>query len=544
MDKDYSRILLAMPSILTSAVLCLLVAATPSSAEPMTELEVKAAVETWLRGVITDGRADATIEDMEPHEVDGETVAYIAHLKDGGFCLCGADDLVLPVYFYSPNGVYDPDNPSHEYILWEIGARLAGHRKSLMGGDPDLESYREALVERAVRWDDLAARRIPPRPSQARAQSEPDMMVLPVTSKWSQNSPYNDACPSWAGPPGHPTPALDRPKVGCVATATAQTMYYWRWPEVGAGSYINTWLYAIFDHWEAAQLDTDPGIDPYVWQGRLEWHSGPVASLRAGAHWDNSAYNKAREISDDPDYLAALADLWSRAGWLFGAAEVDFGAATYDWDQIHDEHFDGDGVDDSEVAKLCYHVGVAVQMDWGLFLSTTNTGAAGDALHYHFGYYPGHYASRSVAAMIDEIQWLRPLIIRGNRPGQTVGHAWVAYGYDTATSPDTTLFLMNLGRGGDNDGWYACDEVDLGYTANQQHLIRISPGVVAFVGDGGPGIGWPASPYGGIAEAVDQALDGTTLIFKAGSTNTFTEASLVIDRPFTLKGLDVLVHRQ
>jgi hypothetical protein len=145
--------------------------------------------------------------------------------------------------------------------------------------------------------------------------------------------------------------------------------------------------------------------------------------------------------------------------------------------------------------------------------------------------------------MTEEIQWLRPLVIRGNRPGQSVGHAWVAYGYDTATDPDTA-FMMNLGRGGDDDGWYLCDEVDLGYTANQKHVIRIAPGSVAFVGNGTTGNGWPATPYGGLAAAVDQAADGTTLIFKAGSTNTFAGTSLVIDRPYTLKGYDVTIARE
>ncbi len=537
MNASVSRVSAMVSFSRMSAVLCLLFAVVPLCAEPKTEQEVAAAVETWLQGVITDARADAAVERMEPYVVDGATVAYIVHLAGGGFCLSGADDLVLPVYFYSPEGTYDPDDPNHQFILWEITARLAAIKEAEEKDDPKLESYVDTMADRSAMWADLSVGRAP-----ARGRADPEMLILPLTSIWSQRSPYNDWCPSMAGPPGHPAPPEEHPKVGCVALATAQTMYYWQWPETGVGSYGTSWAFARFDDWEATQLATDPGIDSSVWQGRLEWHSGPVAMLRASGDWDNSAYKKAQEISDDPAYLGALAELWSRVGWHLALVEADFGATTYDWDLMHDEHVDGDGAPDDEVAKLCFHVGVAVKMDWGLFLSTAQTGDVVNALYSYFKYYIPHYSNRSIAAMTEEIQWLRPLVIRGNRPGQSVGHAWVAYGYDTATDPNTS-FMMNLGRGGDDDGWYVCDDVDLGYTANQQHVIRIAPGSVAFVGNGATGNGWPATPYGGIAAAVDEAADGTTLIFKSGSTNTFAGTSLVIDRPYTLKGYDItIVH--
>lgn len=73
---------------------------TPVSvqAAPVMEQDVVAATETWLQHVIGAARPDAVIEQMEPHVFEGRTVGYVAHLVDGGYCLCGADDLVLPAY--------------------------------------------------------------------------------------------------------------------------------------------------------------------------------------------------------------------------------------------------------------------------------------------------------------------------------------------------------------------------------------------------------------------------------------------------------------
>lgn len=68
------------------------------------------------------------------------------------------------------------------------------------------------------------------------AISAQDRHQLPAASispllgsiKWNQNAPYNNLCP-----PGCP--------VGCVATAMAQIMYYWKYPEHGFGSHQYKW---------------------------------------------------------------------------------------------------------------------------------------------------------------------------------------------------------------------------------------------------------------------------------------------------------------
>lgn len=102
---------------------------------------------------------------------------------------------------------------------------------------------------------------------------------------------------------------------------------------------------------------------------------------------------------------------------------------------------------------------------------------------------------------------------------------------------------MNMGWGGSSDGWYTFDSAP--FPLNHDMMTRIAPqDMVKFAGGGVAGDGSPNEPYLGIEEAIAGAPDGATLIFKAGSDNTFSAATLVIDRPFTLRGHDVVIRKE
>ncbi len=90
--------------------------------------------------------------------------------------------------------------------------------------------------------------------------------------------------------------------------------------------------------------------------------------------------------------------------------------------------------------------------------------------------------------------------------------------------------------------WYSLDQV---FPKNQDMTIQIAPlNVVKFVGAAVSGHGSPAAPYLGIEEALANASDGATLIFKAGSDNTFAASALTIDRPLTLKAMGATIRKQ
>ena len=115
---------------------------------------------------------------------------------------------------------------------------------------------------------------------------------------------------------------------------------------------------------------------------------------------------------------------------------------------------------------------------------------------------------------------------------------WVVSGYSKATDPDR-LFWMNMGWRSGEVAWYTWDHY---FPVGQEHVTNIAPLKMKFVGDTNPGDGTPDNPYEDIEEALVGAPNGTTLIFKAGSVNTFDAGTLVINRPLILKGYDAVIQ--
>ena len=260
-------------------------------------------------------------------------------------------------------------------------------------------------------------------------------------------------------------------------------------------------------------------------------------------YWDHSLYLAARKINDnDSAYLTALQAMWDRLPTASTQHSANFGATTYNWGIMPDTAMDPPDIGDLEVAKLSFHGGIAVQMNWGIKVSTSGNHAAVSALENYFRYnLDAIDGGLGTGTMIEEIQWLRPLILGGCRDASVGGgcHSWIVYGYNLGIAPDHQ-FLINMGWGGSNDGWYTLDSMPFNLT--QSHSTQIAPLNVKFVGALNPGDGSPDDAYENIEEALLEASDGDTLIFKAGSINTFSAASLIINRPVSLKGYNVMIQ--
>jgi hypothetical protein len=509
------------------------------------ELDVRSAVQTWVRGVTADARPDAFIERMEPFIVEGGTAAYIAHLSGGGFCLCGADESVLPVYFYSPWGTYDPGNPGCQDILEEIASRTK-YLKEGMGGDILATAHQQAISERVQYWRELVSGNVSKRGDHVQgALAEPDSMSLPLTSRWGQGSPYNDQCPQL-------TPGADEHTiVGCTATAISQVMYYWQWPNTGVGTHTGSeYDYRWRSTWDEEPLSVDPNVPSTAfWATRLRWTSASGGRLQINGYWEAGTYTNAQSISTNTAYLAALATLYGRLTQATTTNSANFGATTYRWDLIRDVHTDPPDAPDAAVATLCFQVAVALDTEFGLGWSGSDLWRAVDPsnnrkpLVNNFLYdADAYYGHANISALVtEEIQWLRPVAFSGS--GSIGGHAWILYGYNKGTDPNRQ-FKMNMGWYGGSDGWYSLDNVPLSLTQNHGYLIYVAPqDVVGFIGNTASGDGSPLEPYIDITQAVSTASSGTTLIFKAGSDNTFT-APLTITKALTLKGRDVTIRKK
>jgi hypothetical protein len=270
-------------------VLSSVIASGSLIAGPLNQQEIRPAIETWVRYVTADARPDAVIEDMEPYVANGIPIAYVAHLADSGFCICGADDRFLPVYVYSPDGTYDPENEVYQYFLEDMARWIGGIDKAQRSRDPGMSKYLPILDDRAGYWADLASGIISRK--DRGLYDGPDQMALDITSVWHQGYPYSHYCPEL--PPSSGNHCV----IGCVAGSIAAIMRYWEWPVTGVANDSTVYHYRWRSGWDSEPLASDPGI-PAGWQGgnRLEWVPDEGGKLRMNGYWDQSLYETARHI--------------------------------------------------------------------------------------------------------------------------------------------------------------------------------------------------------------------------------------------------------
>ena len=511
---------------------------TAAQAEQRGVAEVQAAVETWVRSYTPDAKPDARVVELEPHIVGGEVLAYIAHLVPEGYCLCGADDLVLPVYLYSPAGVYEPEGPGVQCALDEIVQRTQRLRELVSQRQTD--PYEQALARNEAMWDDLAMG-LSPYPMKG-SREVPEKIALPLTCYWRQGSPYNDQCPELI--PGTDTHAV----VGCVPTAAVQTMYFWQWPPSGEGVVDQGWYPRAYSTtWLETPLPVNPNADvfPGVWEsisgiadaGKLEWTSAGGGVLRMTGVWDVSIKDRAKTLCSSAEYRDAVNALYGQLTPDYDCFYVDYGASTYDWGILADSHSDPPGAAEAELSKLCFHAGVAIGVRYGKFSTNGNTFNVPAAMVNHFHYDAdttcnGWSGQSSIDAITDELKWYRPVIVGG------CGHAWLIYGYDSSYDPHRR-FLMNMGWGESTHAkWYTCDgtEPDWCSTLGEYQMMIAPHEVVQFVSTSSSGDGSPDDPHGSLEESLDNVPWDGTLVFKAASTHHLSGGPITIDQAVTLKG--------
>jgi len=131
--------------------------------------------------------------------------------NENGFVLVSGDDQFPAILGYSDNGQLPASVDELPCCL-----RLF------------LDSYSEYVSD--VRMGNIGA----PRKEHGESIGTP-MMSPMITCKWGQDTPFNLYCPS--------NEQRGQSIVGCVATAMAQLMYKWKWPETGTGvvSYSNAY---------------------------------------------------------------------------------------------------------------------------------------------------------------------------------------------------------------------------------------------------------------------------------------------------------------
>ncbi len=117
---------------------------------------------------------------------------FNAGRSDGGYVIVAGDDRVPAVLGYSDNGTFDIDDIPDAMRDW-----LDGYAAQM------------AMLEDG---------------GKAATHIGASGQIAPlVTAVWSQGAPYNSMLPD--------LPTGSDASVGCVATAMAQVMHYWKWPQ-------------------------------------------------------------------------------------------------------------------------------------------------------------------------------------------------------------------------------------------------------------------------------------------------------------------------
>lgn len=144
---------------------------------------------------------------------------YVVTIKgEEGFALISGDDVGMPLLAYTLHGTIETR-----------GRMMPANLRKWF------ESYREQIRRAALRnpAPDASTRSAWLRLEKGNAAELTSSLASAgplVTTKWDQSPYYNDQCP-------YDPSANDRSVTGCVATAMAQVMKFWNYPEQGQGFY-------------------------------------------------------------------------------------------------------------------------------------------------------------------------------------------------------------------------------------------------------------------------------------------------------------------
>ena len=179
----------------------------------------------------------------------------------------------------------------------------------------------------------------------------------------------------------------------------------------------------------------------------------------------------------------------------FGTLTANFGATTYQWSLMPNAlNSSSTTAQINAVATLMFHVGVAIEMDYGIHSSGAYTNSYGysdlacseNALKDYFGYkstihsvYKNNTTDAVwISVLTSELDAGRPVIEAGHGGG---GHAFVCDGYD-----NNGLFHINWGWGSAYDGYFAHNALNPGgggtgsgsmgtYNQDQSLVVGIEP---------------------------------------------------------------------
>lgn len=227
--------------IVTMAVMM----AMPVMAERVSPETAQKVAKTFLTN---NGVKSAQLTDLS--KAAGFPNLYIFN-ADPGFVVMAADDCARPILGYSLTDRFDTDNMPKNMRWW-----LQQYSDEIQWG---IENGIQPDNSTATEWNCLK------EGIQTRGQSE--VVVSPlIDTRWNQGDPYNMYCPN-------------NSVTGCVATAMAQVMKYWDYPEQGQGNHS----YTPEMHPEYGELSVDFSATTYDWNNMTNTYGASSTDVQKQA---------------------------------------------------------------------------------------------------------------------------------------------------------------------------------------------------------------------------------------------------------------------
>ncbi|GHT34077.1 hypothetical protein FACS189434_09600 [Bacteroidia bacterium] len=330
-----------------------------------------------------------------------ETVPfYIFNSGTNGFVIVAGDDNVRPVLGYSYEGNFAPDNIPPNARQW-----LEGYRQQVLY---TIENNISATDEIRNEWAMYES-----------GNFETAAIVEPLLqTKWNQEPYYNQLCP-------YDYSANEQIVTGCVATAMAQIMKYWNYPEMGTASHS----YTPRTHPEYGRQYANFGNTAYQWSYMPDQLNSSSTDEEVNAV-ATLMYHCG--VSVDMDY-----DLKEKGG--SGAFVI------------------------SAISPVTHCAEYALKTYFGY--KNTLRGIEKD----------NYTLTAWINLLKSELDAEHPVLYSGYNTGG--GHAFVCDGYDSGN-----YFHFNWGWGGEEDGYFTVSGHD--YSSNQQAIIGIVPQtIIENIGD-------------------------------------------------------------
>ncbi|HPM47508.1 MAG TPA: C10 family peptidase [bacterium] len=384
----------------------------------MTKSEIEFSADMILDSVADlsgQNAANFSVYNVETIYYEGAIVGFVINLDPEGFLLVSSADELTPVQLVQFSGTYPDSLPPVflENIIKENAATMTklGYYSSLPGIESILSELNgkiknKVLEERNITLWNLFLNGQNPYFSYLKNQ-EPNNTTRKslFTASWHQSLPYNLYTPIYYGN----DPEGERTVAGCTAIAQSILMKYWEWPEYGIGSKSIIFNNGIENETYEADFST-----------RYRW------DLMESAY--NSPYNSDATMPDEEDIPESV----------------------------------------KQTAKVVFHNGVLVYMDYGVSGSGASFNIKGMVDHFKysddFSAFRTGFPSEKIKVIKEQIDNDLPVLADWAGKNDSAGHSFLIIGYDIRdiylseiNNPDSdynrkSIFALNLGHGS-NQVW-------------------------------------------------------------------------------------------